>query len=161
MITTYLVVALLIGLLFSHSISVRRSCKLVNPLYSFSPRETYQIYVRLENCYQRFHFETGLSRYDYAFYFERVYSLYSSTLLKCLHEDITSLDNYSDFYDNGFVLLDNPLLSPTLFNLDITADPNQRRFVVANSQKNATLFSRMDKQRKLTNYSLSTLGYNV
>ena len=149
------------GLNISHRIVFHRQTKLINPLYTFTPKETYCIYVRLENCFKRFHAETGLSRYDYAFYYERVYSLYNSLMHKLLHEDINDIDEYLDFYDNGFEVLDNPLLSPTLSNLNLCADPNKRKFIVACTDRNNSLFYRMNKQKDVTNYCLSNIGYNV
>ena len=87
------------GLFLRHLVAINRQCKLINPEYHYTPVETYKIYVRLENCYQRFHSETGLSRFDYAYYYERVWSLYSSMLLKMMHEDdeINEPDNQDDF----------------------------------------------------------------
>lgn len=149
------------ALFVNNKIRVHRQCKLVNPLYHYTPKETYQIYVRLENCYQRFHSETGLSRFDYAFYYERVYSLYHSMILKCLHENVELIDDYADFYDNAFEVVANPSLSPTLSNLNLTADPNRRKFIVAQTDRNNSLFYRMDKQRKVTNFAMSNIGYYV
>ena len=149
------------GLSLVHCVPIRRSCKLRNPLYHYTPKETYKIYIRLENCYRLFHEKTGLSRFDYAFYYERVYNLYFSMVMKCLHQDIMFLDDYADFYDNGFEFLDNPSISPTLSNLNVVADPNQRSFVISDTARNVSLFSRMDKQRRVTNNIMVRLGYNV
>lgn len=152
-------------MLLHNNIYINRQGKLANPLYHFSPKETYQIYVRLENCYQRFHFETGLSRFDYVFYYERVWSMYNSMLLKMMHEDLQddpSFIDYSDFYENNYEVIDNPAIAPTLNNLhNLTIDPNMRIDVVNKTNNLRSLFSRLCKQKQVTNYSMVQMGYEV
>ena len=139
------------------SFQVDRVCKLSQPLYHYTPQETYEIYVRLENCYQRFHDETGLSRFDFAFYYERVWSLYYCTLERMMHENILCFEDYADFYENGLEVSENDNLSPTLSNLNIQIDPNKRKDVVIKTALFKSLFYRMDKQRKVTNYCMSKM----
>ena len=145
----------------SHIVSITRQNKLNNPCYSFTPKETYSMYVRLENCYQRFHSETGLSRYDYAFYYERVFTVYHSMLLRLSHDDKLFSD-YSDFYINGNDVFNRPDLAPTLSNLnDIQIDPNKLSDVVNKTANLNRAYSRMNKQHKVTNHILSKIGYDV
>lgn len=137
-----------------------RVTKLDNPIYHFTPKETYKIYVRLENCYKRFHKETGLSRYDYAFYYERCWQVYTSMLERMLHEQ-DDID-YSDFYENNFEVIENPAISPTLSNFkDLTIDPNKRKDVVMKTNNFKTLYSRLSKQKNVTNYVMSLKGLEV
>lgn len=149
------------GLTLVHYVPVRRTCKLINPIYNFSPKETYQIYVRLEHAYQRFYNETGLSRYDYAFYYERVYSIYHSMILKLSHEDIMMVDEYSDFYENAFEVFDNNAIAPTLSNLKLQLDPNQRVDVVSKTNSLTNLYYIKDKQKRVSNHVMVAIGHNV
>ena len=138
--------------------------KLVNPIYHYSPLESYRIYVRLENCFKRFHAETGLSRYDYAYYYERCWSLYASTLEKLLHETFQEQQlDYADFYENGFEIVDKPDIAPTMSNLlnKITLDPNERKDIKLKTMQMHSLYSRMNKQRKVTNYVMDCMSYDV
>ena len=138
--------------------------KLDNPIYHFSSSESYRIYVRLENCYKRFHRETGLSRFDYAFYYERCWNLYSAMCERMMHVAFQEMNlNYADFYENGFEVVDNPAIAPTLSNLlnEITLDPNKRLDIVNKTNNFRTLFSRLNKQRKVTNYVMSEMTYDV
>lgn len=148
-------------LLLSAECPVKRSSKLDNPIYHFTPRETYQMYVKLENCYQRFHSETGLSRFDYAFYYEKVWSLYASMLLKMIHKGFEDLSgDYGQFYENGFEVLDHPSISPTLSNYIIQADPNKRADIVLKTDHFRSLYSRMNKQKSVINFVMSQI-YDV
>lgn len=148
------------GLSLVYSIPIRRCSKLINPVYHFTPKETYQIYVRLYNCQKRFIEETGLSLYDYVFYYERVYNVYKSMLLKLSHSDITLIDDYSDFYENAFEVFANPAIAPTL-TIPLQLDPNKREDIVQKTEKYLSLYDRLDKQKKVTNYVMEKLGHAV
>lgn len=135
--------------------------KLCNPYYKFTPRESYQLYVRFENCYQRFFSETGLSRYDYAFYYCRCYDVYKSMILRLSHENVDLVDDYSSFYENAFDVFDSPEIAPTLNPLNLVLDPNKRSDVISKSNHFAFLYDKMNKQRKVTNYVMNKFGLHV
>lgn len=142
-------------------IPVERCTKLENPIYHYTPKETYQIYVRLENCYKRFHKETGLSRYDYALYYERCWSVYYSMLEKMMHDEELQID-YSDFYENANEVVENPAIAPTLSNFkNLTLDPNKRIDIVCKTDHFRTLYSRLSKQKDVTNYVMSLMKLDV
>lgn len=128
-----------------------------NPLYDFSPRETYSLYVRLENCYQRFYSETGLSRFDYAHYYIRCYSVYKSMILRLSLED-KKFDEFTDFYENALDVHLQPDIAPTLSNLhNLCLNPNDRSDVVISTTRFKSLYHRLTKQKDVTNYCLSNL----
>lgn len=130
---------------------------LANPLYNFSPKETYRIYVRLENCFRRFHAETGLSRYDYAYYFERCYLVYKSMILKLSYQD-KKFDDFIDFYENALDVAYAPDIAPTLSNLhNLCLNPNDRSDVVVSTIHYKSLYHRLTKQKDVTNYCLSNV----
>lgn len=129
---------------------------LANPLYHFSAKETYRLYVRLENCYQRFHSETGLSRYDYAYYYERCYVVYKSMILKMSFKD-KKFDDFIDFYENALDVFYEPEIAPTLSNLpNLCLNPNFRSDVVTSTLHFKSLYHRLTKQKDVTNYCLSS-----
>lgn len=149
------------GSIIVHHVPIRRSCKLINPVYHYTSKETYKIYVRLENAYQRFHNETGLSRYDYAFYYERIYPIYHSMILRLSHEDISMIDEYTDFYENALEVFENCSIAPTLINLPLQLDPNQRKDVLLKSYNLTRLYYLKDKQKHVTNYVMVENDHNV
>lgn len=138
--------------------------KLSNPIYSFTPRESYRIFVRLENCYQRFHRETGLSRVDYVYYYLKVWPLYNAIVEKLMHEQFLELQgDYSSFYENANEVQLNPDIAPTLRDYlpNLCIDPNKRFDIVNKTNNFRSLFSRMNKQRKVTNLVMSQMDYDV
>lgn len=129
--------------------------KVDNPLYQFTPHEYYQIYVNLENCYQYFHAVTGLNRFDYAQYYIDVWNLYFSTSLEYSFKDIVMYEDYGDFYENLNDVENGLVRAPTLSHLKRkTLNPNERKSVVNSDITMRSLFARMSKQRKVTNYVL-------
>lgn len=135
-----------------------------NPLYSFTPKETYKIYVRLENCYKYFHLVTGLGRYDYALYFLRAWNKHKSLTLMDSYKDVSTLSDFLDFYENANDLYHGIVQAPTLSNLlldDFQRDYNKRRLVLQNHAKMVDLYDKLDKQKKVTNFVMSYNGHNV
>lgn len=144
-----------------YNCSFKREPKIIHPLYDFSPQETYRIYVMLENCYQRFHRETGLSRFDYALYYERVWSVKSLQSIKMSLLDIELYSDFSDFYSNAIELEFDDSLSPTLSGLNLQLDPNKRKDIVDKTNHFSVLFDKLDKQKKVTNYCMTRMGHLV
>lgn len=125
-----------------------------NPLYHFSPSESYRIYVNLENCYAYFHAKTGLNRYDYKYYFMRVWDLHRSISLRLSYERIECYDDFSDFYENANDLVNGVVHSPTLDKLTpkLQVNPNLRADLLESTRKFMDLYAKLDKQKKVTNY---------
>ena len=145
-------------------IPVFRQSKIDNPLYKFTPQESYRIFVRLENCYKRFHRETGLSRHDYVYYYEKVWPLYYALVERMMHENFELLSgDYSGFYENGCEVANNPDIAPTLSNLlpQLVVDPNKRPDIISKTDNFRSLYSRMNKQRKVTNLVMVSMDHNV
>lgn len=132
---------------------------IANPRYHFTPKETYRIYVNLQNAYQRFYNECGLSRMDYAIYYDKIWRLHSSLLLKDSHKDVL---DYGDFYTNSNDYVNGFVHAPTLDGVDcFVLNPNELSDVVQSSQRLTTLFYKLDKQKKVTNYCMTNNGHNV
>lgn len=156
-----------------YDLTFNSSPDLLSPLYHYSCKETYRIYVSLENAYQYFHRETGLNRYDYMLYYIRCWNLHFSISFYQPFKDITVLDDYADFYSNTFVL--EPLspchlrrrwllnkFAPTLSGVKgLLPDPNERESVKHLTAVFTELFYKLDKEKKVLNFSMSHMGHNV
>lgn len=147
------------------SIPITRQCKLIHPLYTYTPNETYRIYVSLENAYQRVHKALGINRFDYALLYERVWSLLSLTCLRLSLQGVLFLEDWKDFYYNGADIVHDPYLSLSLTDCvpveDIQTNPNKLRDVVEKTSRFSDLYSKLDKRRKVTNLVMAHEGYNV
>lgn len=134
-----------------------------NICYSYSPMETYQIYVRLENAFQRFHVETGLGRFDYCHYYMLVWSLLSLTRLKDSLIGVETVEDWSNYYENAndleFSLVQNDSLQD--LDLDLQLDPNKRVDIVSKTNNFTVLYDKLDKRKKVTNYIMAKTGHFV
>lgn len=149
------------GILNVDVLSVKSSF-IENSIYVFTPKETYQIYVRLENAYQRFYRETGLSRFDYYRYYVRCWSVHASNILVDSHKDIEHVEDYFDFYDNATEFVDGLVDAPTLpDDIEYECDPNARRWVVDKHLKLMRMYDKLDKSRKVVNFCMSHMGHQV
>lgn len=138
--------------------------KIENPLYDYNSKETYSIYVRLFNARECFKRETGLNDYDFAHYYVRAWRLYSSQHLKDCHKDITLLSDYTDFYDNANDLNCGVVSAPTIPQKvfeKMVLNPNERSDVIKRNVDMTTLFHKMSKQKRVTNFVMSENGHNV
>ena len=137
------------------------SSKIDNPLYDFSPKETYRIYVRLKNCLDRFIRETGLNNLDYALYYQKAWSLHQQSSIKDSLMNIQEYNDWSDYYENANDVVAGLCSAPTLFDLSLQCDPNARKDIVDKSNNFKVLFHKLDKQKKVTNYCMSRMGHHV
>lgn len=138
--------------------------KIENPLYSFNANETYKMYVRLKNAKDYFTSVTRLGDFDFASYYVRVWNLYTSQHLKDSHKDIVCVNDYSDFYENANDLSSGVVSCPSLPKKvfeNLTLNPNERSDVVAKDIALRSLYHRMSKQKKVTNYVMAANGHNV
>lgn len=142
-------------------VSCKRS-RFVSPCYDFSPKETYQIYVRLENSYQYFHERTGLGRYDYAYYYINAWQQHKSNVIKDSFKDIESVEQLSSFYSNANELRFGEVTSDLLtLGLQFEFDPNKVEDTVSRSLMLRDLFHKLTKEKQIVNYAMSNLGYAV
>lgn len=155
------------------------------PIYSQNFRwdndDVYKWSVRLHNLRQLFKKELGWSDSDfinlYPTYYVRCWTLYYSTCFVDMHREITTLDDYKDFYDNyediyekvdfdtGQLLsFDTPAHSDLydIFSItDVELNPNRRRSVVHTSSRLFEEYHRRDKYRKVMNSIMSEQGQFV
>lgn len=144
-----------------YSVYVESKPKLINPCYHYSPQETYAIYVRIENCYRKFHEETGLGRYDYYYYYHRVWSALSLSHIKDKLLEVEIVDDWCDFYENSLMVDYIPGIAPSLSDFDLQKDPNKRKDIVESTHHFKFLYDKLDKQKKVSNYCMSHVGMDV
>lgn len=137
--------------------------KLNNPNYNYSRDECYRIYVRLENAFQRFHAESGLNRHDYALYFVRAWNALFATNMRFLHCPPVEHDDidYEDFYDNNLDVVNEYVKAPSLDVYNLSVNPNERVCIVNQTNKMRQIFSKKNKQRKVTNFIMTANGHFV
>ena len=127
-----------------------------NPLYQYSPKETYRIFVRLSNAIDYFKKTTSLSEFDYADYYIRCYNVHASNVIRHSYDNILTFNDFKDFYENALNVVSGEISAPTLSSIEyFCVNPNARRDVVERTYTFTDLYERMDKQRKVTNYVLS------
>lgn len=130
-----------------------------SPLYSFTPKETYQIFVRLDNAYRYFHRISGLSRYDFVYYFLAAWRLHSLTIFKDSYEDV---EDFSNFYENALEFVNGQVSAPTLsLDVDYQLDPDKRKDILEKHCNMVDLYYKLDKEKKVVNYSMSHRGHHV
>lgn len=132
--------------------------KFFNPLYHYTPKEAYRIYVSLENAYQRFFAVTGLSRIDYALYYQKAWSLRFSQILR---DSFDGIEDFSNFYENAVEYVNSPSSAPTLDFSLMELNPNNLPFLFEQHVNNIMLFDKYDKSRKITNLVHSFNDSNV
>lgn len=137
--------------------------ELGNYLYTYTPKETYRIYVRLENAYLRFHQETGLNRYDYAYYYIKIWQLRSSLVIRDSYEMVETETDWLSFYENGYLLEFMPecfsaYLTELVHNYPdlLVSDYNKLPDVQRKDLKLLDVHSRIVKQRMVTDYCLDS-----
>ena len=131
--------------------------------YFYTSYESYRIYVALDNAYKRYYDITGRSRYDYALDYIRVWNLFQSTILKYSLENVTSFSDFNSYYLNLVEYEENLLqVAPTLENLEnFEFNPNKIRDVVSSTSVLNSLYFKLNKQKQVTNYSMSSMDFNI
>lgn len=131
------------------------------PLYSFSRSEVYQIGIRLMNAQLRFMEVTGLNAYDFAYYYETCWNLYNSTLLIDSHDESDGLIDYNEFYFNNNDLINDVVHSESLCLDELQPNPNLFHDLVIKSANLSHTYFLKDKTKKVVNYAMANLGYDV
>lgn len=132
-----------------------------NPLYMYTPKETYQIYVMLDNAFYRFRSITGLNRYDFMYYYIRCWNVHSSNVFKDSFDIINEVSDFSDFYENAVELVNGFVSSPTLPDLEFQLNPDDRIDVKTKHANMIDIYHKLDKSKKVVNYCMSHMGYYI
>lgn len=128
----------------------------------YTDEDIRSIKVRLKHCIQKFVNETGLTSYDYSYYYAAVWRLYSSCLLR---RSLVSEDDWSEHYVNnldivtGFVSADFGSLVKS--KDDFVLDVNMFKKVVRQTADLTDLYFRMSKQKDVVNTVMSAQGVMV
>lgn len=132
-----------------------------NPYYDFGRHEIYSIAVSLMNAQLRFILETGLNAYDFAQFYIDIWNLYDSTLLSDSFSDIQTLDDFSEFYFNSNDLIYGLVDSPSLQGLEFNPNPNTFHEMVQRTSNFERVYLLKDKTKKVVNFAMSHIGYDV
>lgn len=143
------------------STKIERVSSIDNHVYSFSRNEIYSIVIRLMHAQLYFMAETGLNAYDFADYYIRCWECYHSTLIKDSLLGIEILSDFSEFYFNSNDLIHGLVHSQSLDGLDMVPDYNLFRSTQIKSANLSQTYYLKDKTKKVVNYSMTYLGYDV
>ena len=133
----------------------------------YSIDDELRIFVSLNNAYQRYHDLTGLSRFDYAIDFRRVWEIHSSVVLHGVFDTVTDVFEWYSFYDNINDYVNGIVHAPTLDALselqieNYCVNPNDMRHRVVLQNRLEPLYYKLCKQKNVTNLSMSQLGFEV
>lgn len=132
-----------------------------NPHYDFGRSEIYSIVIRLLHAQLYFMSVTGLNAFDFAFYYEQVWNLYASSLIGDSLTSVERFEDFSEFYFNNADVQFNLVNAPTLSGLNLSSNPNNFHDLVVRSSNFARTYELKDKTKKVVNYSMEKLGYEV
>lgn len=123
-----------------------------------------QFLVRLRNQFEYYHSVTGGSQLDFAIDYERVWRVYSLSIIKHQYDDIKSVRQYEQMYDNVDDFKRGYIRAPTLDSLGLDfaeTDPNKFRQRVDETNNLIEMYRKLDKHRKVVNYAMVANGDNV
>ena len=92
--------------------------------------------------------------------YERVWNQRFSYIFKHSFDDISSISDFFEFYENANEFVENPLLSPTLPDPSIyfyETNPNKRKFVVRKSSSLSDLYRIKENIKEINSIALSSL----
>lgn len=103
-----------------------------------------------------------VSAIDYAFCWSRVWSLYSSTLLRMSHEEAAAYQiPLSDYFDNSDAFFSGEIsYDGIVMDSDYISDPNHKKSNLMRHNYFNEKYFKLDKSRKIINYSMS-FAHNV
>lgn len=132
-----------------------------NPFYCYTRQDCHRICTSLENAYDRFRLETGLSRDVYAVYYVKAWRLHNMSVLRDQYDNVGSFKDFEDFYTNIAEYEEDSIPSPTLAGLHLNRNPNTLTNVVMSSNNLTVLYRKKDKSKKVSNHVMVELGYDV
>lgn len=140
---------------------IERCSNIVNPAYSFSRNEVYMIAIRLMHAQLYFMSVTGLNAYDFADYYIRCWNLYHSTLLQDSLTNVESFSDFEEFYFNSNDFIHGLVHSESLDGIEMLPDYNLFHDNIVKSGNLAHTYFLKDKTKKVVNFSMSSIGYDV
>jgi hypothetical protein len=123
-----------------------------------------QFLVRLRNQFEYYQSVTGRSQLDFAIDYERVWRVYSLTVIRHQYDDVKDVRQYEQMYDNIDDYKRGYIRAPTLDSLGLEfaeIDPNKFRLRVEETNNLIEMYRKLDKHRKVVNYAMVANGDNV
>ena len=133
----------------------------------YSPDDERSIFVALTNAFSRWQSETGLSRYDYALEYCRVWSIHSSTVLRGSFDLVRDVFDWYSYYDNASDYVSGLVRSWSLDGLamlersNYQINPNDCKHRVMLQNRLEPLFNKLCKQKNVTNVCMAESGLEV
>lgn len=136
----------------------------------YSPDDLYEIFVRLNNSFDRYRNICGASRIDYALDYVRCWSIHSSV---CLRDSLSEVDDVFDwftFYENipdyktslvRSLSLDELCIKLSLDKDNFQSDPNLTKHRLKLRAQLEPLYYKLCKQKNVTNIALSESGFEL
>lgn len=126
----------------------------------WSHDDIHKYYTHLNNCLVAFASSFGISPEDakriYPLFFVSVWNTYKSQSLKDSYDNITTIRDYEDFYENATVLSVDKVISDLQnLHLNFQYDYNKRLDVVSSSARLTQLYHRKCKTKVIVNMALS------
>ena len=144
-----------------HSISFRQvDGRFLGDELRYSYEDFHKFVVHLRHCVDYYIKSTGKNIFDYCLDYERVWNQRFSYIFKHSFDDISSISDFFEFYENANEFVENPLLSPTLPDPSIyfyETNPNKRKFVVRKSSSLSDLYRIKENIKEINSIALSSL----
>lgn len=118
---------------------------------SYDDEDLHTNIVRLGNLSKRFRLESGRSRYDFAYYYVKVWRVYYSTLLKFLHDTVPLEAAFDNLPDVAAGLVDCPYMLEHVDWSKVYLDSFEHPFNKSMDDYREQLFWLKDKSRKDSN----------
>lgn len=147
------------GRMFSLCFTTSRSC-LINEGLLYTKEEFRKFVVHLRNCYEKYFAITGKNIYDYAIDYVRVWKARFAYVFKHSYDEVRTLLDFAEFYENANEFCANPSLSPTLLHpsvLRYECNPNERGFLKRKNLNLTDLYLKKQTIMKVNNFAMSSL----
>ena len=139
----------------------RYSSKMISSELLYSKDDFRKFVVHLRHCIDYYIKVTGKTIYDYAIDYNRVWFERFNFCFKHSFDDIGTLLDFLDFYENSLDYVIHPnrfsLSLPLPSSVSYTIDPNQRSFIVRSSNNLVDIYDKKEKLFEINNISLSEM----
>lgn len=126
----------------------------------YSREDFRRFIVHLNHCFETYKDITNKNIYDYSIDYCRVWQSRQNYIFKHSYDNIETLLDFKDFYENANEFVDNPDLSPTLLHPSVLVyqvDPNKRDFEICKDKKLKEQYDRKENLKMINNMALSAI----
>lgn len=132
----------------------------------YSPDDERSIFIALTNAFSRWQSETGLSKFDYALEYCRVWVIHNSTVLRGTFDLVRDIFDWYGYYDNASDYVNGLVRSLSLDGLPLQRynyqiNPNDCKHRVMLQNRLEPLYHKLCKQKMVTNACMAASGLDV